>query len=335
MEDSQSAGLAKSENLRTKLEAGERSAFGSKLPIGIERKRELLIRAISNKRRGSLQIGQLAAKYRDEYKAEQSWMPLGESIALALGYKSYTSLNQLMKTAVRASKIPKNLLAAVTEEGIDPAENKYRSLVDELIKLDFSGTDDDAIGVAREALATFNARKKALAKKRREARNAAATQVEFRIAKQVTICLEKTTPPKRAAQADAILRQLAAAIRAVLPEYNVRGMFVENDGAAQSSDSGVPAVRSSRAKITAMPTQYAAKPSLGKAIIGSTPEPEVSSQLGLFPSRKAYSRPQSDDPSPARRRSNPGKKKVKTAEMNMPTLFDMPIAAGESSPGKR
>jgi hypothetical protein len=233
VELSQSAGLAKFEDLRGKLESAEQNAFGAKTPAGLKRKRELLLRAISSDRSSRLQIGQLAARYRDHYKAEQAWMPLGQFIARALGYRSYSSLNQLMRTAVRALKLPKNLLAAVIEEGIDPAESKYKSILDELILLAFSGTDEEARVAARTAIAAFYARKAKAAARSQEARSAAASQIEFRIATQVKSFLRGTSPGMRAARADAIVHQLSEAILTLLPDY----MGVEGRVGARPRDS--------------------------------------------------------------------------------------------------
>ena len=135
MKVSQSKILANFGNLRAQLQRGEVKAFGPKPAREITRERELLIKAISGDRSSNLRIGQLVATYRTRYKADRVWMPLGRAIAHALGYRSYTSLDSLTKTAGRASKIPKLLLEAVINDGIDPTESKYVSLVDELVDM--------------------------------------------------------------------------------------------------------------------------------------------------------------------------------------------------------
>jgi hypothetical protein len=235
-------GLAKFANLMDELKAAEAKEFGSKVPPGVERERNLLIKAIAGDRTSGFYLGQLAAEYRDHYKKEQTWMRIGESIAHALGYKSYTSLNTLMTAAERASKIPDILLAALIEEGIDPAENKYRRLVNGLASTKFAGTAKDAHAVVVSALATIRSRKKQSADRKRENKIASAKQIGARIAKQVTLRLRDTVPDKKRNELEAIVRRLADAVRAELPDCVIR-LTWGSDSVDASADSRLKSVR--------------------------------------------------------------------------------------------
>ena len=329
METSQSAGLAKFENLEAELQAAESNAFGGKLPAGVKRNRESLIRAISKHRGSSLQIGLLAAKYRDHYKAEQAWMPVGQSIARVLGYRSYTSLNCLMKTALRASRLSRNLLAAVIEEGIDLAEHKYKSILDELVSCAFSGTDDKARVVARTAIAAFNSRKQKAAETRRKAKIAAARQIEIRIASQVKRHLTEASPKERQTQADAILSRLTEAIQTVLPEYKLRTLREQADQVTSRRESSSGASDAGRGQSEdRQPTER--EPNRGR------PKSADSSRSKPLPFRPKILSSESRDGSPTRHPKPSEKKAPKPARPEMPTLFDMaPFVAVESRTGKQ
>ena len=125
-------GLAKFEKLSDELREAEAKSFGTRLPRGMEQQRKLLVQAIASDRNSRIRIGVLAAGYRDHYKIEEAWMPIGRSIALSLGYKSYTSLNSLMKAARQCVKNSRTTSRSPHRVGIDPTESKYRQLVKEL-----------------------------------------------------------------------------------------------------------------------------------------------------------------------------------------------------------
>ncbi len=295
--------LAKFEKLKDELRAGEAKAFGTKLPRGIERERSQLIEAISNDRTSGLYMGQLAARYRDRYKIEKIWMSVGESIAHALGYKSYTSLNSLMKAAERASKVPEKLLAALFDEEIDPVETKYRRLVKELDNIQFSGNDEEAKAIVQEALARFRDGKADAAEKRRMNKSAAAAQIGARIAEQVAISLRETLVINKTEQAKDILRCVVDVVRAAFPACIIQLTWAETVPSVQSADSRLKPFPSRRAtaiaEITPIdnPVADAAGASelgtVGVAGVPSDPGPERSHRV---PSRKSPKRDVSDAP---------------------------------------
>lgn len=227
-------GLAKFEILNDELRTAEENSFGARLPRGMERQRKLLVLAIASDGSSGIRIGQLVARYRDHYKIDQAWMPIGESIARSLGYKSYTSLNSLMKAAKNASKIPEILLSAVIELGIDPSENKYRELVIELQKrVDFSGGDEEARVVAQAAIDQFRTRKRDAASKRKNAQSDSSTQFGDRIARQLAMNMRHIPDGERKAQAETIMRQIEKAIRAEVPGWSIQVAWVEGDSATE------------------------------------------------------------------------------------------------------
>lgn len=233
MKLSHSKALANCGNLRSRLKRGEIEAFGPKPGRAIICERESMIKAISGNRSSNLRIGQLVASYRNRYKPDHTWMPLGRAIAHALGYRSYTSLNSLMEAADRAWRIPILLRDAVIEAGIDPTESKYNPLVDELRNADFSGTRKEACAFVHAAIESFKASRKEAARKRRQDNSASDAETGTRIARQVAIRLRKTSPGERRTQAKTIVHQLAEALRQEFPECIISLAWVENDATAQ------------------------------------------------------------------------------------------------------
>ncbi len=226
-------GLAKFEKLNNELRAAEAMSFGTRLPRGMERHRKSLVQAIARDRTNNILIGQLVAGYRDHYKIDQTWMPIGESIAHALGYKSYTSLNSLIKAAQRASQVPEVLLAAIIESGIDPTENKYRKLVNELRNMTFTGTSEDACVVAQAAIDRFLASKKAAAARSRVANSHSATQIGERFARQVSMNLRNLPFGERKRQTETILREIEHAIGTETPGWSISITWVKSASTSQ------------------------------------------------------------------------------------------------------
>lgn len=221
-------------NLRAQLRQGEAKEFGPKPAPEIVRDRESLIHAISGNRGSNLHVGQLAAIYRDRFKVDHTWMPLGRAIARALGYRSYTSLDSLMTAAKNAGRIPVLLRDAVIEAGIDPTERKYASLVNELAMTDFTGTRKEAQDVVLTAIQSFKEHKKTEAKKRRLERSVSNAETGEGVAKQIVSCLKKTPPDERRQQAQMFVGQLSEAVRKEFPEFILSLAWVESRAAAET-----------------------------------------------------------------------------------------------------
>lgn len=298
-------GLAKFERLNDELQTAEAKAFGTRLPRGMERKRELLVEAIASNRSSGVRIGQLVSRYRDHYKIDQTWMPIGESIAHSLGYKSYTSLNSLMKAAKRVSEIPEILLATVMEQGIDLAERKYSQLVNDLRSIDFSGGDEEARVVALAAVDRFRTRKKEAAEKRKKDKAASAEQIGVRIARQVATNLREMPSGERKEQAETIMRHVEAAIRREMPNCIIRVAWVKSVSTTQAVK---PRVKAS--------TSHAS--SRGKLLPIRSPaeSPEMSRAPDVTPAAFV------DDRSPNSRGTRPRSKlPVRSIESNQLSLF--------------
>ena len=298
-------GLADFEKLNDELREAEAKSFGTRLPRGMERHREQLVQAIASDRNSRIRIGQIAARYRDHYKIDQTWMPIGESIARSLGYKSYTSLNTLMKAAIGASKIPQPLLAVLIELGIDPTESKFRQLVKELQSTDFSGDDKEARSVAQAAIDRFSARKRDATSNRRKDNSASAAQFGDRIARQVAINVRSLPSGERRAQAEAILRQIEGAIRSATPGWNIRLTWVRSASTIEVAKSGDQESTSSAASLRGelLPIRSSA---VGAAM------PEVTNVNSAVPV---------DDRSPEPRRARPNHKlPVRSVDNNQLSL---------------
>ena len=236
MKVSRAKGLANFEKLNDRLREAEAKSFGTKLPSGLEQHREQLVDAIAHRRTSNIGIGLLAASYRDHYKIEHEWMPIGLSIAHSLGYKSYTSLHSLMKAARNAFRVPYALLSAVIELGIDPTENKYRKLVKDLFGMVFAGGDEDARVAAQAAIDGFRSRRQDAAQKREKNSSASAALFGDRIARQVAIDVQNTPAEERRARAESIVRQIEKSIRAEMPGWSLRVTWVKCTPEVRSVD---------------------------------------------------------------------------------------------------
>lgn len=306
-------GLAKFEKLNDELRTAEANSFGARLPRGMERQRKLLVLAIASDRSSGIRIGQLVARYRDHYKIDQAWMPIGKSIARSLGYKSYTSLNSLMKAAENVSKIPEILLAAVIELGIDPAENKYRQLVIELQSVDFSGGDEEARVVAQAAIDQFRTRKRDAASKRKNAQSDSSTKFGDRIARQVAMNMRNIPDGERKAQAETIMRQIEKAIRAEMPGWSIQVAWVEGDSTTEAMKPILPTSTS-----PALSARGELLPIRGPAAL-----PAMSIAPDVTPATFV------DDQSPNSRGARAHRKlSVRSIEINQLSLFDGPARAG-------
>lgn len=242
--------LTKFEKLNGELQMGEARAFGTKLPSGMEWRRRSLVAAIANDRCSSIDIGLLASRYRDHFKIEQAWMPLGESIAHSLGFKSYTSLNSLMNAAIQASKIPESLLAAVIEQGIDLTENKYGPLVKDLQCMNFTGDNDDAHTLAQTAIDRFRARRKEAAEKRKKDKLTSAAHIGDRIARQLAANLREMPSSALTDHVERIVQHIEEAIRAQIPGCTIQVAWMKSIPGTQVA---APAVSTSQSQ--ALPTR--------------------------------------------------------------------------------
>jgi len=234
---SRSKGLAEFEKLNVELRVAEAKSFGPRLPRGLEKHREQLIDSIADNRTSNLRIGLLVASYRDHYKIEHEWTPIGLMIARSLGYKSYTSLHSLMKAAVNAVRIPHSLLVAIIELGIDPTEGKYRQLVKELLRMVFAGDIEDARVAAQAAIDVFRARREDAAVKRKSASSASAAQFGDRIARQVTLNVRSMPAEERRARAELIVRKIEESLGLDSCGWSLQLTWIKNASEMQSADA--------------------------------------------------------------------------------------------------
>lgn len=305
-------GLAKFEKLSDELRAAEAKSFGTRLPRGMEQQRKLLVQAIASDRNSRIRIGVLAAGYRDHYKIEEAWMPIGRSIALSLGYKSYTSLNSLMKAAVSASRIPEPLLAALIELQIDPTESKYRQLVKELQSTDFSGNDEEAHDVVKAAIERFHTCKQDAARKRKKDASASAAQFGNRIARQLAIHMLDMPANERRARVETIVREIEKAIRVEMPDWRIRVTWENRHSTTLDVEPVSASASDTSSRGELLPIQ------------SSGASPGMSAVPDITPPAFVDNRPL--DPLGVRPHS---KRPVQSVGNNQPSLFDEPAVVAE------
>jgi len=135
---------------------------------GLERDIDELKQALVAERFCYLDVCLAAIKIRVRCKLDQYWMPVRKALANYI-HKSCSTLDNRMRAADKAQELGNFVLAALIGEGIDPTEQKYDSLLDDLPAA-FSGTAGEAREIVRQALAKFREARKKTSEKNRLAK---------------------------------------------------------------------------------------------------------------------------------------------------------------------
>lgn len=195
MDLKQSKALVEFGNLETLIKRAVRAANGS--TIGLERDFEELRRTLVAERFSNLDFCLAASRIRERCKVDRNWMAVGKALAKEIIHRSYSTLDNMMRAAVKAEKLGAFLLAALIDEGIDPTEQKYDSLLDDLSEAGFSGTVGDARDVVRQALVKFRTTRKAAADQSRLAKITAEQDSPTRMRRLLKDRLRGVPPSKR------------------------------------------------------------------------------------------------------------------------------------------
>jgi hypothetical protein len=198
MEAKEIKSLLKSGNLSDIIRAQAKAAFGEILPDGMDDEIKSALRAVAGERTSNLDLGLEFSRLRARFKIDQHWMPVRKGLAKLKG-RGHSYIDQLIDLAEKASKISDLLLAALLEEGIDPTEKKYETLVAHLAAIDFSGETDQAAEVVRAALDKFRDAKKAAAAQHKKDNEAAEASYVSRSNRSTTIAM-KHDPSKETAE---------------------------------------------------------------------------------------------------------------------------------------
>jgi len=143
-------GVANFATLRAELLLIEHKIFEGETPDGLAKLRNLLIPQLGRMAKAGLQTGLLLIAIKAALTAENNWVLYGSPIARAMGLKSVTGLNHIIRHAVHAAKLPKMILSAMIELGLEPIDGRNRRLVTNLIARNFSGTSKQATTLVQE-----------------------------------------------------------------------------------------------------------------------------------------------------------------------------------------
>jgi protein gp37 len=208
--------------LTSELLAADAEVFGGNIPADHDPKRARLIALFCARGTSLLEIGVALAEYKEGYKTRKQWVRAGEPLAKALGFKSVTSLNTLINDARLAGKLPKALLAALIEAGLEPTEHKYNAYINELIELNFSGGAVEARALVDETYTLFIAKKREAAQKKKKDKKAANNDSAVRLANQIASSLRNCSEPARRDFLETIIQQMNGKVRKLLPGCEIQ-----------------------------------------------------------------------------------------------------------------
>lgn len=171
-------GVANFAALKADLLMAEHEIFGGTAPGGFIKLRNALVALLGQKGRVGLQEGLLLIALKNDLKAEKDWVRYGDLIAPAMKVKSASGLNHIIRRTEHALKLPKKILSAMIELGLEPIDGRNKRLINNLPR-HFEGTSDQARELVRAEQdqvteAKRKARAKRAAKKGRKGNGAAS-----------------------------------------------------------------------------------------------------------------------------------------------------------------
>lgn len=223
------ASVAKFAGLTREFKEAGKEVFGADLPGGLGAKISRLIAHLSIRGTSRLQIGLDAADIKADFKFEKQWVRCGEPIAKAAGFKRVTGLNNLIKDAQLAKRLPRALLAAVVESGLEPTEHRHAAYIKRLLARDFSGCPEEARTVVEETYTRWVAEKREAAQKKKEDEEAANKDSSRRIANQVAADLAKYPESERPERLEAIVHQVEAKAGKLVPGAKIHVLWSKDD----------------------------------------------------------------------------------------------------------
>jgi hypothetical protein len=144
-------------------------------------------------------------------------MPVRDALAKRIR-KSKSTVDNIIKAAMKAKDLGDARLAALIGEGVDPTEGKYDSLIDDLLETPSSGTPSEAREAVQKALVKFRAARKRIADKSRKAKLAAEASQPSRMRRMIKDRLRHVPSRKRNEIGLAIYREFEEAFEAEFPD---------------------------------------------------------------------------------------------------------------------
>jgi Arc/MetJ-type ribon-helix-helix transcriptional regulator len=207
---------------------------------GMTQEIDRLLRSLTGECCNRMELGLAAFGVREKCKKELHWMPVRKALAKCIR-KSKSTVDNIIKAAVKAKDLGDCLIAALVSEGIDPTEKKYDALIADLLKTHFSGTYPEACEVVKQALVRFRSARKKAAEVRRLAKAAAELKNPSRTRRMLRDRIRHVPSGKRSEAGLAIFREFANAFEAEFSESLLRYALeqVKADGHWSQNDYAV------------------------------------------------------------------------------------------------
>jgi len=217
-------GVANFAALKQDLLLAEHEIFDGEAPDTFAKVRNRVIARLGRRGKAGLETGLDLIALKTGLKAEKDWVRYGDLIAKAMGLSGASALNHIIRRTEHALKLPKKILSAMIELGLEPIDGGNKRLIDNLPRT-FEGTNDQARELVRKeqervTQAKREARKKSAEKRaKKEAIGARAQEpTDQPWGEKLRDCPEGD----RRAVMDGIVARLNSEIEAYLPGYKVQ-----------------------------------------------------------------------------------------------------------------
>jgi hypothetical protein len=150
------ANLAK---IRVDLKAAEKTAGLECEDRDLRQAREVVIGAVSGHLHSRFELGRALWTYKTYFKAEHGWVRAAAIIAAAI-QTSERTLMRIVAAYERAAGLPATTLALLDDHGVDPAVEKNRALVEDLLEMTDPATREESKSVVVSAIETHLAQRR-------------------------------------------------------------------------------------------------------------------------------------------------------------------------------
>lgn len=194
------------DDLEEALKILEEEAFGGNVPEDMDKVRRDLLETLKLANAPRLQKGLVLGRYKASLTTDAMWTRARQTIARRYtGYSSRNSVHTLIENAQHAVKLPQPMLDAMMEAGLDPATTVNRSLVDEVLALQFAGGANEAREQFSPVHQAWRANKK---KKAAETKAAKAKAAKGAAGRMVTLAFESVKHLPKGKRPEALIEML-------------------------------------------------------------------------------------------------------------------------------
>jgi len=221
-------GVANFAALGAELLMVEQEIFHGRAPDAFSETRNALITLLGRNGKAGLQAGQLLIAIKAGLKAGKDWVRYGDLIAPAMKLKSASGLNHIIKRTEHALKLPKKILSAMIELGLEPIDGRNKRLIDNLPR-HFEGTNEQARELVRaEQDRVTDAKRKARAKRAAQKVRKGSGAAGDRPAQPLSERLRDCPDEQRLATMEAEVAALNYEMGNLLPGFRLQLVQVED-----------------------------------------------------------------------------------------------------------